>query len=80
MRFSPERVCAICIALQIEAYDQLLGVLYSLATSQPRLAPQIFAKTNEAGVPYLALLATSSFAALCFGSAFVGSGVLKCWT
>ncbi|KAH8110369.1 amino acid permease/ SLC12A domain-containing protein [Phellopilus nigrolimitatus] len=54
-------------------------VLFSLATSTPRLAPAVFAHTSRGGVPHRALFATASISALCFGSAFVGSGVLWGW-
>jgi hypothetical protein len=43
------------------------------------LAPAIFARTTEGGVPLPALLATSSVSALCFGSSFIGGGVLWGW-
>lgn len=55
------------------------GVLYSLATSTPPLAPRIFGRTTRGGVPLLALLASSSISALCFGSSFIGSGELWGW-
>lgn len=55
------------------------GVLYSLATSSPPLAPRIFGRTTRGGVPLLALLASSSISALCFGSSFIGSGELWGW-
>lgn len=57
----------------------LPGVLYSLAVSSPRLAPRIFGRTTRRGVPIVALLATSSISALCFGSSFIGSGELWGW-
>lgn len=58
---------------------ELAGVLYSLAISSPRLAPRIFGRTTRRGVPFVALLATSSISALCFGSSFIGSGELWGW-
>ncbi|KIJ56132.1 hypothetical protein M422DRAFT_57648 [Sphaerobolus stellatus SS14] len=42
-------------------------------------APSIFMTTNSRGVPYLALLATSSISALCFASSYVGKGELWGW-
>jgi len=52
-------------------------VLYGLAqTSQ---APSLFTWTTRRGVPLPALLLTSSFSALCFGSSFIGSGQLWLW-
>ena len=56
-----------------------LGILYSLSTSTPRLAPSMFSYTTSQGVPLAALLGTSSISALCFASSFVGSGVLWGW-
>jgi len=52
-------------------------VLYGLA--QASQAPSVFAWTTRGGVPLPALLLTSSFSALCFGSSFVGSGQLWAW-
>ncbi|KAI9508894.1 amino acid permease-domain-containing protein [Russula earlei] len=52
-------------------------VLYGLA--QASQAPSLFAWTTRGGVPLPALLLTSSFSALCFGSSFVGSGQLWAW-
>ena len=57
----------------------LSGVLYSLATSQQRLAPRVFAHVTPWGVPLTALLATASISGLCFGSSFIGSGTLWGW-
>ncbi|KAH9941027.1 amino acid permease-domain-containing protein [Amylocystis lapponica] len=54
-------------------------VLYGLATARPAQAPALFARTTRAGVPLPALLATSSVSVLCFGSSFLGSGVLWGW-
>lgn len=54
-------------------------VLYGLATTTPPQAPAIFARTTRAGVPLLALLATSSISIICFGSSFIGSGELWGW-
>ena len=52
-------------------------VLYGLA--QASQAPSLFAWTTRRGVPLPALLMTSSFSVLCFGSSFVGSGQLWLW-
>ncbi|KAH8107816.1 amino acid permease-domain-containing protein [Cristinia sonorae] len=55
-------------------------VLYGLATAEPTpQAPTIFARTTSRGIPLPALLATSSVSILCFGSSFIGSGVLWGW-
>lgn len=55
-------------------------VLYGLAVTQPsRQAPKVFAHTTADGVPLPALLATSSVSVLCFGTSFIGSGVLWGW-
>ncbi|OJT15330.1 hypothetical protein TRAPUB_8126 [Trametes pubescens] len=54
-------------------------VLYGLATTTPPQAPAIFGRTTRAGVPLLALLATSSISIICFGSSFIGSGELWGW-
>ncbi|ETW81683.1 amino acid transporter [Heterobasidion irregulare TC 32-1] len=55
-------------------------VLYGLASTSPvPQAPPIFAWTTRNGVPLLALLATSSISALCFGSSFIGNGELWGW-
>jgi amino acid transporter, AAT family len=52
-------------------------VLYGLA--QASQAPSLFLWTTRRGVPLPALLLTSSISALCFGSAFIGSGQLWAW-
>jgi hypothetical protein len=52
-------------------------VLYGLA--QASQAPSLFAWTTRGGVPLPALLLTSSFSVLCFGSSFIGSGQLWVW-
>jgi amino acid transporter, AAT family len=54
-------------------------VLYGLATTEPPQAPRVFSWTTKAGVPLPALLATSSISALCFGSSYIGSGVVWGW-
>ncbi|KAI0695946.1 amino acid permease-domain-containing protein [Cerioporus squamosus] len=54
-------------------------VLYGLAVTQPPQAPSIFGWTSRNGVPLVALAATSSISALCFGSSFIGSGELWSW-
>jgi AAT family amino acid transporter len=52
-------------------------VLYGLA--QASQAPSLFAWTTRDGVPLSAMLLTSSFSVLCFGSSFIGSGQLWAW-
>ncbi|KAH9991291.1 amino acid permease-domain-containing protein [Russula vinacea] len=52
-------------------------VLYGLA--QASQAPSLFAWTTRDGVPLPAMLLTSSFSVLCFGSSFIGSGQLWAW-
>ena len=52
-------------------------VLYGLAAASH--APPFFAWTTRGGVPLPALLLTSSFSALCFGSSFIESGQLWAW-
>ncbi|KAJ6497803.1 amino acid permease-domain-containing protein [Mycena sanguinolenta] len=54
-------------------------VLYGLSVANPPQAPALFAWTTAAGVPLPALLLTSSVSALCFGTSFIGSGVLWGW-
>lgn len=54
-------------------------VLYGLAEATPRQAPRIFAKTTARGIPLPALLMTSSVSVICFGTSYVGSGVLWGW-
>ena len=54
-------------------------ILYGLAVTQPPQAPTIFGRTTRAGVPLLALFATSSVSVLCFGSSFIGNGQLWGW-
>ncbi|KAH7913180.1 amino acid permease/ SLC12A domain-containing protein [Hygrophoropsis aurantiaca] len=55
-------------------------VLYGLSVVGPNpQAPRIFSRTTSAGVPLPALLLTSSISVLCFGSSFIGSGVLWGW-
>jgi amino acid permease len=56
-----------------------IGLLYSLATTTPPLAPRIFARTTRKGVPIAALLATSSMTGFCFATSYIGSGVLWGW-
>lgn len=50
-----------------------------LSVSSPPQAPRIFSRTTSNGIPLPALLLTSSVSALCFGSSFIGSGVLWGW-
>ncbi|KAH8998423.1 amino acid permease-domain-containing protein [Lactarius akahatsu] len=52
-------------------------VFYGLAAASH--APSLFAWTTRGGVPLPALLLTSSFSALCFGSSFIGNGQLWAW-
>lgn len=52
-------------------------ILYSLAKSSQ--APKIFAHTSNSGVPWPALLATSSGSALCFATSVIGKGELWFW-
>ncbi|KAH7923932.1 hypothetical protein BV22DRAFT_1130240 [Leucogyrophana mollusca] len=55
-------------------------VLYGLSVVRPNAhAPRIFSRTTSMGVPLPALLLTSSVSILCFGSSFIGSGVLWGW-
>ncbi|KAF7375921.1 putative amino-acid permease PB1C11.02 [Mycena sanguinolenta] len=54
-------------------------VLYGLSVANPPQAPALFSWTTAAGVPLPALLLTSSVSALCFGTSFIGSGVLWGW-
>lgn len=52
-------------------------LLYSLSID--RHAPQVFAKLNRNKVPWVAVLATSLIAGLCFGASFIGAGQLWTW-
>ncbi|KZT43418.1 hypothetical protein SISSUDRAFT_978607 [Sistotremastrum suecicum HHB10207 ss-3] len=52
-------------------------VLYSLSVAQH--APKFLARTNRHGVPYIALLCTASLSGICFGSSYIGTGVLWGW-
>ncbi|KAF8627824.1 hypothetical protein AX15_004245 [Amanita polypyramis BW_CC] len=54
-------------------------VLYYLAETTPPQAPRIFAKTTGQGVPLAALLMTSSVSVICFGTSFIGNGILWGW-
>lgn len=54
-------------------------VLYGLSSATQPQAPRIFSRTTTNGVPLPALLLTSSISVLCFGSSFVGNGVLWGW-
>lgn len=42
-------------------------------------APRFFARVNGQRVPWVAVLATSLVAGLCFGSSFIGAGQLWTW-
>lgn len=52
-------------------------LLYTLAIQGH--APKVFAKLNRGKVPWVAVLATSFVAGLCFGSSFISSGQLWSW-
>ncbi|CAG8978355.1 hypothetical protein HYALB_00012490 [Hymenoscyphus albidus] len=52
-------------------------LLYSLSVD--RHAPQVFGKLNRNKVPWVAVLATSIVAGLCFGASFIGAGQLWTW-
>jgi amino acid permease len=54
-------------------------VLYGLAETTPPQAPRIFSRTTSRGTPLPALLMTSSVSVICFGTSYVGSGVLWGW-
>jgi len=54
-------------------------VLYGLSVTIPPQAPVLFSRTTSRGVPLSALLMTSSVSILCFGSSYIGSGVLWGW-
>lgn len=52
-------------------------LLYTLAMEGH--APRVFGKLNRNQVPWVAVLATSLIAGLCFGSSFIGAGQLWNW-
>jgi AAT family amino acid transporter len=52
-------------------------LLYTLAVNHH--APQFFGKLNRNKVPWVAVLATSAIAGLCFGASFIGAGQLWTW-
>ncbi|KAK7214587.1 hypothetical protein V2G26_002590 [Clonostachys chloroleuca] len=52
-------------------------LLYTLAMQGH--APAVFGKLNRQQVPWVAVLATSLIAGLCFGSSFIGAGQLWSW-
>lgn len=52
-------------------------LLYTLAKEHH--APQVFGRLNRGQVPWVAVLATSLVAGLCFGSSFIGAGQLWSW-
>lgn len=52
-------------------------LLYTLAMEGH--APRVFATLNEKQVPWVAVLASSAIAGLCFGSSFIGAGQLWNW-
>ncbi|KAI5462077.1 amino acid permease/ SLC12A domain-containing protein [Mariannaea sp. PMI_226] len=52
-------------------------LLYTLSVEGH--APKVFGKLNRNQVPWVAVLATSFVAGLCFGSSFIGAGQLWNW-
>lgn len=52
-------------------------LMYTLAMEGH--APRVFGKLNRNQVPWVAVLATSLIAGLCFGSSFIGAGQLWTW-
>jgi amino acid transporter, AAT family len=52
-------------------------LMYSLSVSQQ--GPRFASRLNTRGVPYMALLATSSVSGLCFASSYIGRGELWGW-
>jgi AAT family amino acid transporter len=61
-------------------------ILHSLALSKDpdsgathAQAPAFLGWTTRRGVPYVALLATCSVSAVCFGTSFIGKGQLWVW-
>ncbi|KAH6874754.1 amino acid permease/ SLC12A domain-containing protein [Thelonectria olida] len=52
-------------------------LLYTLAIEGH--APRVFGRLNKNQVPWVAVLATSFVAGLCFGSSFIGAGQLWTW-
>ncbi|ATY67385.1 Amino acid polyamine transporter I [Cordyceps militaris] len=52
-------------------------LLYTLALQGH--APRVFARLNRGQVPWVAVLATSFIAGLCFASSFIGAGQLWAW-
>ncbi|KAK7425183.1 Basic amino-acid permease [Neonectria punicea] len=52
-------------------------LMYTLAMEGH--APKVFGKLNRNQVPWVAVLATSFIAGLCFGSSFIGAGQLWTW-
>lgn len=52
-------------------------LLYTLAVEGH--APEVFGRLNRHQVPWVAVLATSAVAGLCFGSSFIGAGQLWTW-
>ncbi|KAI9848550.1 MAG: hypothetical protein M1837_007219 [Sclerophora amabilis] len=52
-------------------------LLYTLAVNGH--APRFFGKLNRGKVPWVAVLATSAIAGLCFGASFIGAGKLWTW-
>lgn len=77
--FAGTREFLIITIIQDGDCSYCLGILYSLSVANPPLAPSIFARTTDHGVPLNALLGTTSISALCLASSFVGSGVLWGW-
>ncbi|EEH42044.1 high-affinity permease for basic amino acids [Paracoccidioides lutzii Pb01] len=52
-------------------------LMYALAVD--RHAPAFLGKLNRNRVPWVAVLVTSSFSALCFGASYIGAGQLWIW-
>jgi len=54
-----------------------IRLLYTLG--QEGHAPKVFARLNRQQVPWVAGIATSLVAGLCFGASFIGAGQLWSW-
>ncbi|KAF4977906.1 hypothetical protein FZEAL_5611 [Fusarium zealandicum] len=55
------------------------GVRLLFTLSRQGHAPKVFGRLNRNQVPWVAVLATSLIAGLCFGSSFIGAGQLWSW-
>lgn len=53
--------------------------MHSTGLSAAGQAPRLFSWTTKVGIPLPSLLATSSIGLLCFGSSYIGNGVLWSW-